>query len=91
MRKALKLTRPGQTVVAGTYNAHLNQGQLKLVDALCAAGRQVVAVALRDPYDLPLLSGRAWKLAAYEYTPLSFGAVEAVLRGADAPGRLHLL
>lgn len=90
IQRALYVTQPGQTVVVGTYNAHLNQGQLALVNELCAAGRQVVAVALRNPYDLPLMSKRAWKLAAYEYTPLSFGAVEAVLRGASAPGQLRL-
>ena len=74
----LQATRPGQTVVAGTYNAHLNRGQLALVNALCEAGRKVIAVALRNPYDLPALSEKAWKLAAFEYTPLSFDAVEPV-------------
>lgn len=91
IQAVLALTHPGQTVVAGTYNGHLNRGQLALVDALCEAQRQVIAVALRNPYDLPALSPKAWKLAAFEYTPLSFDAVEQVLRGAPAPGRLHLL
>ena len=86
----LAATEEGQTVVAGTYNAHLNTGQLALVNALCEGGRRVIAVALRNPYDLPQLSPRAWKLAAFEYTPLSFDAVEQVLRGAPAPGRLQL-
>ena len=91
IRLALHLTHPGQTVVAGTYNGHLNPGQLDLVNALCDAQRRVIAVALRNPYDLPLLRQNACKLAAFEYTPLSFDAVEAVLRGAQAPGRLELL
>lgn len=91
VQQALALTHTGQTVVAGTYNAHLNRGQLCLVNALCAAGRRVIAVALRNPYDLPLLGAESWKLAAFEYTPLSFNAVEAVLRGAPAPGEIHLL
>ena len=86
----LAATKEGQTVVAGTYNAHLNTGQLALVNALCEGGRRVIAVALRNPYDLPQLSPCAWKLAAFEYTPLSFDAVEQVLRGAPAPGRLQL-
>lgn len=89
IQAVLQATRPGQTVVAGTYNAHLNRGQLALVNALCEAGRKVIAVALRNPYDLPALSEKAWKLAAFEYTPLSFDAVEQVLRGADAPGSLN--
>ena len=75
----------------GTYNGHLNRGQLALVDALCDAQRKVIAVALRNPYDLPAVSPKAWKLAAFEYTARSFDAVEQVLRGAPAPGKLHLL
>ena len=59
------------------------------MNELCEAGRKVIAVALRNPYDLPALSEKAWKLAAFEYTPLSFDAVEQVLRGADAPGSLN--
>lgn len=89
--RAVAMTRPGQTVVAGTYNGHLNRGQLRLVNELCAAGRRVIAVALRNPYDLPLLAKEVWKLAAFEYTPLSFDAVEAALCGGKTPGSLHLL
>lgn len=88
---AMAATHAGQTVVAGTYNAHLNRAQLALVEALYQGGRRVIAVALRNPYDLPLLSEPIFKLAAFEYTPLSFDAVEQVLRGAPAPGRVDFL
>ena len=88
--RVLQETAPGQTVVVGTYNGHLNRGQIDLANALCAAGRAVIAVALRNPYDLTAIDAGAWKIAAFEYTPLSFDAVEQVLRGAQAPGRLEL-
>ena len=91
IQSVLDATRPDQTVVVGTYNGHLNRGQLALVNALCDAQRKVITVALRNPYDLPAVSPKAWKLAAFEYTALSFDAVEQVLRGAPAPGKLHLL
>lgn len=85
--EALGRTKEGQTVVTGTYNGHLNRGQLRLVNALCEAGRRVIAVALRNPYDLDLISDAACKLAAFEYTSLSFDAVERILRGEPAEGR----
>ncbi len=90
IQEALRASRPGQTVVAGSYNGHLNQGQLELIRALCAADRLVIAVALRNPYDLLELPETVWKLAAFEYTPLSFHAVKQVLLGAPAPGKLRL-
>lgn len=90
IQKAKKATQPGQTVVVGTYNGHLNRGQLALVEALCGADRRVIAVALRNPYDLQAVPKKVWTLAAFEYTPLSFDAVEQVLRGNEAAGRLTL-
>ena len=59
IQSVLDATRPDQTVVVGTYNGHLNRGQLALVDALCDAQRKVIAVALRNPYDLPAVSPKA--------------------------------
>lgn len=86
----LDKTYLGQTVVACTYNGHLNPGQPALVNALCENGRRVIAVALRNPYDLPLIDARAYKLAAFEYTPLSMASVELVLRGAPCEGKLNI-
>ncbi len=86
----LQKTRPGQTVVACTCNGHLNTGQLALVNTLCENQRRVIAVAMRNPYDLFMIDERAYKLAAFEYTPLSFGSVERILRGAPCEGKLNI-
>ncbi|MEG1068975.1 MAG: glycoside hydrolase family 3 protein [Ruthenibacterium sp.] len=90
VEEVLLAAQNAKVVVAGTYNAHLNLGQIALVNALCDAGHSVIAVALRNPYDLSFLRESAYKLAAFEYSPLSFGAVEAVLRGGAATGKFTL-
>lgn len=90
VEQALANTHAGQTVVAATYNGHLNREQLTLVNCLSRAKRRVICVALRNPYDLPLLDPEVYKIAAYEYTALSFNAVERILRGEPARGQLDL-
>ncbi len=68
-------------IVVGTYNGHLYQGQLELIGRLAELDVPVVAVALRNPYDLRPLSPKVWSLAAYEYTAQAFDAVADVLQG----------
>jgi beta-N-acetylhexosaminidase len=41
-------------VVVGTIDAIRHPGQLQLIEALCSAGRPVVAAALRTPWDVGL-------------------------------------
>ncbi|MFC5401295.1 beta-N-acetylhexosaminidase [Cohnella soli] len=78
-------------VVVGLYNGRENAGQLKLANRLIANGHQVTAVALGKPYDLELLEGEAYGLAAFEYTPLAIGSLIRVLSGEIEPtGRLPL-
>jgi len=80
---------PGAScIVVGTYNGHLYRGQLELVNRLTSVGVPVVAVALRNPYDLRDLDPSVWSLAAYEYTDQSFDAVANVLLGrSEAVGK----
>ena len=78
-----------RTIVVGTYNGHLNRGQIALANRLCREHDHVIAVALRNPYDLGLIDPSAAAIAVYEYTPLSFASLAPVLSGkAPAPGRL---
>ncbi len=91
IESVLSATDEGQTVVVGTYNGHLNTEQLHLIEELHEKGRCVVAVALRNPYDLLSLPEAVYKLCAFEYSSRSFDAVEAVLRGRKATGkRTHI-
>ncbi|WP_220471177.1 hypothetical protein [Cohnella cholangitidis] len=81
-------TTGASCIVVGTYNGHLYRGQLELANRLASLGVPVVAVALRNPYDLKHLNPAVWSLAAYEYTAQIFDAVANVLQGkSEAVGK----
>ena len=88
IRAMTEAAAPYHRIVLGTSNAHLYPGQLKLARALADIGKELIAVALRDPYDLPLLPDCACKIAAYDYSAPSFRALEAVFRGGAMTGTL---
>lgn len=77
-----------QRIVLGTCNAHLFRGQLALARALAKTGKELTIVALRNPYDIPLLPECACKIAAYDYSTPCFQALEEVFRGGAMTGRL---
>lgn len=79
------------TAVVGLYNGQFNKGQLALVNALCEAGLRVVAVSLRNPYDLFMVDERSDAFAAYEYTELAFRSLVRLFREGKRPeGRLSV-
>lgn len=75
-------------VVAATLNGHLAPGQLELVRALAQSGKRVMAVAMRNPYDLFELPEGVAKVAAYDFNTAARQAVIDVLRGGACTGRL---
>jgi beta-N-acetylhexosaminidase len=78
-------------IVVGTYNGHLNKGQLELVKALALRTVPVVVVALRNPYDLQDLPHNVSSLAAYEYSANCFDAIAKVLKQEiQATGKLKV-
>ncbi len=88
---ALEQAHGASCIVIGTYNSHLHAGQRALVDGLARIGIPVIAVALRNPYDLQYTDPSVYTLAAYEYTDQAFDALARVLRGeAQAAGRLSV-
>ncbi len=72
-------------IIIGTYNANLYLGQQELVTRLGEQGK-VVAVSLRNPYDLETFPEITAYLCAYEYTPLSVKSLLKVLKG-EVPGQ----
>jgi beta-N-acetylhexosaminidase len=81
------------SIVMGTYNGHLNRGQMDLVSALYEVAEQreipFIVLALRNPWDLYQLPEGAYGMALWEYSEKSFEAAAAVFRGIAAPkGRL---
>jgi beta-N-acetylhexosaminidase len=81
-------------IVAGTISAALGSPQADLVRGLIAAGRQVVTVALRTPWDLAAYPEAGTHVCTYSILPESMTALAAALvgrheRGTEPfPGRL---
>lgn len=76
-------------VIIGTYNAHLNKGQIEMVNAVAKTGVATLAVTLRNPYDAKYFLKNVGVLLAFEYTQKSIDAVYNVLTGS-CPPNTHL-
>ncbi|MCL1786402.1 MAG: beta-N-acetylhexosaminidase [Defluviitaleaceae bacterium] len=76
-------------VLYASYNAIQNPGQVQLFNALKAAGKQVVLVSLRVPYDILVMESADAYIAAYEYTNRAVGnAIKAIMGEVPFAGRL---
>lgn len=76
-------------VIVGTYNVTAASAQRTLVARLVATGVPVIALAIRNPYDIARLSGVRAALAAYCWTDVELRAAARVIAGhADPEGRL---
>ncbi|MFI1923799.1 glycoside hydrolase family 3 protein [Streptomyces sp. NPDC020377] len=76
-------------VVVATYNVTAGDAQRTLVRQLAATGRPVVAVAVRNPYDVAQLPFVRACLAAYCWTDVELRAAARVIAGVVGPrGRL---
>lgn len=84
MHRILLVAKEYESVVMGTYNAHLNPGQVALANAL-VEDRPVCCVALGNPYDLSLLDGRIRSIACYAYTREVCEALFRVFRHSLLP------
>lgn len=73
--------------VVTTYTAwsDANASQRTLVQALVAAGKPVVVVAVRDPYDIAYFPDAPNFLTTYGYTDVSLEALSRVLFGEVNP------
>ncbi|MFF5155632.1 glycoside hydrolase family 3 protein [Streptomyces sp. NPDC000348] len=83
--KAVTAARDADAVVVGTYNVGATSSQKTLVEQLLATGRPVVAVALRNPYDVAHLPGVPACLATYSWTDVELRAAARVIAGKAAP------
>lgn len=88
IRTVVEASAGYEKIVLGTINAHLFRGQLALAEALADTGKELSIVALRNPYDIPLLPDCACKIAAYDYSTPCFKALEDVFRGGAMTGKL---
>ncbi|MEU9431780.1 glycoside hydrolase family 3 protein [Streptomyces sp. NPDC048252] len=72
-------------VVVATYNVTAADAQRTLVRQLAATGRPVVAVAVRNPYDVAQLPFVRAFLAAYCWTDVELRAAARVIAGVVGP------
>ncbi len=87
--KAVAAAQDADAVLVGTYNVTAASSQRTLVGQLLATGRPVIALAIRNPYDVAQLPAVKAYLAAYSWTDVELRAAVRVLAGrADPTGRL---
>ncbi|MFE0184788.1 glycoside hydrolase family 3 protein [Streptomyces olivaceus] len=87
--RALAAAGDADAVVVATYNVTAGSSQRTLVARLLETGKPVVAVAVRNPYDVAQLPGVSAFLAAYSWTDVEVRAVARVIAGRVRPrGRL---
>ncbi|MDH6434553.1 beta-N-acetylhexosaminidase [Streptomyces sp. SAI-144] len=81
--RAVAAAQDADAVIVGTYN--ITAAQKTLVEQLVATGRPVVAVAIRNPYDVAQLPAVPAYLAAYSWTDVELRAAARVIAGEAAP------
>ncbi|MET9901838.1 glycoside hydrolase family 3 N-terminal domain-containing protein [Streptomyces sp. NPDC006446] len=87
--KAVAAAADVDAVVVGTYNVTAAGSQKTLVEGLLATGVPVIAVAIRNPYDVAHLPGVGACLAAYSWTDVELRAAARVIAGrVDPRGKL---
>ncbi|WP_426569458.1 glycoside hydrolase family 3 N-terminal domain-containing protein [Streptomyces canus] len=83
--QAVAAAGEADAVVVCTYNVTATSSQRTLVELLSATGRPVVAVAIRNPYDVAHLPTVRACLATYSWTDVELRAAARVIAGAVSP------
>ncbi|MFE9449239.1 glycoside hydrolase family 3 protein [Streptomyces sp. NPDC006739] len=83
--QAVAAARDADAVVAGTYDVTAGSAQQTLLERLVATGKPVVAVAMRNPYDVAQLPMVSAHLATYSWTDVELRAAARVVAGRVAP------
>ena len=80
IKTVLEQGESASAIVIGTYNGHLNKGQLELVKEAAKKNQNVIVFALRNPYDLRELPKNVYGIAVYEYTVNSLDVLNELLK-----------
>ncbi|MFE6148223.1 glycoside hydrolase family 3 protein [Streptomyces sp. NPDC057889] len=83
--EAVAAAQGKDAVLVGTYNVTAGSAQQRLVNALAATGVPVVAVAIRNPYDIAQVPGVGASLASYSWTDVELRAAVRVIAGRARP------
>lgn len=85
IQKALSLAKNHSAIFVNTFNAHMFKGQARLVNALGSLGIPILAVTMRDPYDLCFIDKDIPSVLAWDYTPANLAALLPVISGKERP------
>jgi beta-N-acetylhexosaminidase len=83
--KAVAAAQEADVVVVATYNVTAADAQRTLVEHLVATAKPVVAVAVRNPYDVAQLPTVSACLASYSWTDVELRAAARVIAGRVSP------
>ncbi|MGC9500023.1 glycoside hydrolase family 3 protein [Streptomyces sp. WG7] len=83
--RAVAAAGDADAVVVATYNVTARSSQRTLVARLLETGKPVVAVAVRNPYDVAHLPDVPAHLAAYSWTDVEVRAAARVIAGRVRP------
>ena len=90
--KIMEVTADYEVIVFASYNAGQFTSQIKLFNTLKDAGKKILLVTLRSPYDFMLMPDADACLAAYEYTNRSVNHVTDAILGKFTPtGKLPVM
>lgn len=85
----LEAAESADIIIFGTSRAHLFRGQRILVNNLVETGKPVIALGMREPYELASFPGVTSYLSLYTYRSCGLQAAAEVLFGEVSPtGRL---
>jgi beta-N-acetylhexosaminidase len=91
INRAVAAAADQDSVVVTTMKAWSTPQQQKLVEHLLATGKEVIVVAVRDPYDIAYFDDAPTYVATYSYSPVAIEALARVLTGEVKPsGKLPL-
>ncbi|POX64843.1 beta-N-acetylhexosaminidase [Streptomyces sp. Ru62] len=83
--QAVTAARDADAVIVATYNVTASSTQRTLVERLLATGTPVVALAVRNPYDIAQLPSVRACLATYCWTDVELRAAARVIAGRVGP------
>ncbi len=85
IREIAEKAKGHSSIVIGTYNGHLQKGQIRLIERLAKLDVPVIVFALRNPYDLKGLPANVTGIAMWEYSVRSFQAALELLKREWTP------
>lgn len=81
IEKIVLSCKNAEKVIIGTYNAAVYKAQLELINRINQVNKNIIIVALRNPYDFTKMNNISTYLNCYEYTDLSAESVIKVISG----------